>query len=220
MHASASTTVSPGSLFDIYGTNLASNAVSAPQGSQVLPSILGNVQVLVNGIPAPLLYAGPTQIVAQIPSSILIGAASVVVLSNGAASAPASVTVQQAAPAILTYGTNRAIVQNQDFSLNSSANPAQGGSYGTAYLIGSGPVAPIVMDGEPAAASTLSWETLNTTVTVGGTQAQVLFAGMAPGFVGLMQIDFQVPELPAGDYPMQVSIGTAQSNTPTITVGQ
>jgi uncharacterized protein (TIGR03437 family) len=56
-------------------------------------------------------------------------------------------------------------------------------------------------------------------VTVGGTSATVLFAGMAPGFVGLVQVDFQVPNLPAGDYPLQVSIGTAQSNTPVVTVG-
>ena len=219
IHASISTTVSPGSLFDIYGTNLASNPVSAPQGSPVLPTILGNVQVLVNGIPAPLLFAGPTQIVAQIPSSILTGAASVVVFRDGAASTAASITVQPAAPTILTYGTNRAIVQNQDYSLNASTNPAQVGSYATAYLIGSGPVSPTVADGEPAGASPLSQETLNTTVTVGGTPATVLFAGMAPGFVGLVQVDLQVPNLPAGNYPLQVSMGTAQSNTPVVTVG-
>jgi len=218
MHASTSITVSPGSLFDIYGTNLVSNAVSAPQNSQVLPSILGNVQVLVNGIHAPLLFAGPNQIVAQIPSSILTGPASVVVFRDGAASTAASITVQPAAPTILTYGTNRAIVQNQDYSLTSSTNPAQVGSYATAYLIGSGPVAPGVTDGEPARASPLSQETLNTTVAIGGTLATVLFAGMAPGFVGLVQVDFRLPAVPAGDYPIQVSIGSAQSNSPTITI--
>jgi uncharacterized protein (TIGR03437 family) len=220
MHASTSTKVSPGSLFDIYGTNLASNAVSAPQGSLVLPSLLGNVQVRVNGIPAPLLFAGPTQIVAQIPGSILTGPASVVVFRDGAAGTAASITVQPAAPTILTYGTNRAIVQNQDYSLNSSTNAAQTGSYATAYLIGSGPVAPTVPDGEPAGASPLSQETADTTVTLGGNQAKVLFAGMAPGFVGLVQVDFQVPAVPAGDYPIQVSFGAAQSNTPAMTVGQ
>jgi uncharacterized protein (TIGR03437 family) len=144
----------------------------------------------------------------------------VVVFRDGAASAPSSVTVQQAAPNILTYGTNRAVVQNQDYSLNSSTNSAQVGSYATLYLIGSGPVAPTVTDGESAAASPPSKETLNTTVTVGGTEATVLFAGMAPGFVGLVQVDFQVPDLPSGDYPIQVSIGTAQSNTPSVTVEQ
>lgn len=220
LHATASTTVSPGSLFDIYGANLASNPVSAPQNLLVLPSMLGNVQVLVNGIPAPLLFVGPAQIVAQIPTSILIGKASVVVLRDGATSAAASVAVQQAAPNILTYGTNRAIVQNQDYSLNSATNSAQVGTLATAYLIGSGPVAPKVADGEPAPASPPAQETLNTTVTVGGTQATVLFAGMAPGFVGLVQVDFLVPDLSAGDYPIQVGIGAALSNRPLMTIEQ
>jgi uncharacterized protein (TIGR03437 family) len=100
-----------------------------------------------------------------------------------------------------------------------AANPAASGSYATAYLVGSGRVTPPLDDGTPAAAQTLSGETLPTTVTVGGMPAQVLFAGMAPGFVGLVQIDFQVPDLPAGDYPIQVTIGAAQSNTPTMMVG-
>jgi uncharacterized protein (TIGR03437 family) len=219
VHASTSTTVAPGSIFDIYGTNFASSAVTAPPGAQLLPTILGTTQVLVNGIPAPLFYAGPAQIVAQIPGAILTGTASVVVVNAGAASAPVSVTVQQAAPSILTYGTNRAIVENQDYSLNSSANPAQSGSFAVAYVVGSGPVSPAIPDGEPAPLSPLSRETLNTTVTVGGMPAQVLFAGMAPEFVGLVQINFQVPDLPAGNYPIEVVVGTAQSNTPAMTVG-
>ena len=49
-------------------------------------------------------------------------------------------------------------------------------------------------------------------MAIGGVQAPVLFVGMDPGFVGPVQIDFQVPGLPAGNYPIQVSIGTAQSN--------
>jgi len=218
IHASNSATVSPSSLFDIYGTGLAANSLSAPGSSATLPSTLGGVQVLVDGTAAPLLYVGPTQIVAQIPGSTAIGTASVVVLNN-VSSRSASVTVQQAAPFILTYGANLAIVQNQDYSLNSSSNPAKAGSSATAYLMGSGPIAPALADGTPAPASTLSKETLPTAVTIGGTQAPVLFAGMAPGFVGLVQVNFQVPNLTAGDYLIQVSIGGTQSNTPTVTVG-
>jgi len=218
IHASTSTTVSPGSLFDIYGGNLAASTMTPPSNSQPLPSTLGNIQVLVDRAPAPLLYVGATQIVAQIPSATATGTASVVVV-NGISSAAASVTVQQAAPWILTYGTNRAVVQNQDTSVNSSSNPAQVGSYGVAYLMGSGPTTPAIADGTPAPVSPLSKETLATTVTVGGAQAIVSFAGMAPGFVGLVQVNFQVPNLASGDYPIQVTIGSTQSNSPMITVG-
>jgi endo-1,4-beta-xylanase len=218
IHASTSTTVSPGCLFDIYGTNLGPSPITAPAGSPVLQSTLGGVSVIVDGIPAPLLYVGPNQIVGQIPGATATGTASVVVV-NGISSAAASVTVQPAAPWILTYGTNRAVVQNQDFSLNSSSNPAQVGSYGVAYLMGSGPTKPAVADGTPAPVSPPSKETLATTVTVGGAQASVSFAGMAPGFVGLVQVNFQVPNLPAGDYAIRVTIGSTQSNSPIVTVG-
>jgi len=71
-----------------------------------------------------------------------------------------------------------------------------------------------------AAASPLSWESLPTTVTVGGDSAQVFYAGLAPGFIGLVQVNFYVPSLPPGDYTIQVSIGTAQSNAPIMSVGK
>jgi trimeric autotransporter adhesin len=58
-----------------------------------------------------------------------------------------------------------------------------------------------------------------TTVTVGGIPAQVLFAGMAPGYVGPVQVNFYVPDLTPGDYAIQVTVGTAQSNTPVMSVG-
>ena len=216
LHASTSNTVSPGSLVDIYGTNFASAPVTAPAG--VLPVLLGTTQVLINGIPAPLIYVGPTQVVAQVPGSVIVGPASVVVLNGGTASASARINVQPATPFILTYPTNRAIVQNQDYSLNAATNPAAAGSAAVAYLVGSGPVVPPVDDGVGASASPLSWESLSTTVTVGGSSAQVFYAGLAPGFVGLVQVNFYVPSLPPGDYPIQVTIGTAQSNAPLMTV--
>lgn len=217
LHASTSNTVSPGSLVDIYGTNLATSSGTAASG--ILPVLLGTTQVRINGIPAPLLYVSPTQIVAQVPGSVIVGPASVVVLNGGTASASAGINVQPATPFILSYGTNHAIVQNQDYSLNAATNPAAAGSAAVAYLVGSGPVVPAVDDGVGASASPLSWESLPTTVTVGGNSAQVFYAGLAPGFVGLVQVNFYVPSLPPGDYPVQITIGNARSNAPVMSVG-
>jgi hypothetical protein len=80
-------------LLDIHGTNFASSPLSASVSAGVLPFILGTTQVLINGIPAPLLSADPLHIAAQIPGSVLAGTASVVVLNAGSASAAASVNV-------------------------------------------------------------------------------------------------------------------------------
>jgi uncharacterized protein (TIGR03437 family) len=219
IHAGTSATVSPGSLVDIYGTNLAAAAVSAAS-SAGLPSTLGGVKVLVNGTAAPLIYTGPLQIIFQMPYETALGTASVAVVSNGVASATAPVNVQQAAPFILTYGSNRAVVVNQDGSVNASGNGAKPGDVLVAYLIGSGPLDNPIATGAFASSSPLSRETLLTTVTVGGSSATVQFAGMTPGFAGLVQVNFVMPNLAPGDYPMQISIGTAASNQPLATVSK
>jgi uncharacterized protein (TIGR03437 family) len=218
IHAGVSPAVSPGSLVDIYGTNLAAAPVSAPAGS-TLPTNLGGVEVMVNGAAAPLIYVSPTLIVFQLPYETAVGTAQLTVTSNGAASAAAPVTVQQAAPSILTYSNNRAVVLNQDYSVNGPANPAKVGSTAMAYLIGGGPLDNPIATGATASTTLLSRETLPVTVTVGSATAVVPFAGMAPGFAGLVQVNFTVPNLPANDYPLQVKIGSAASNQPLVAVG-
>jgi uncharacterized protein (TIGR03437 family) len=219
IHAGTSTAVSPGSIVDIYGTNLAAGALNAPAGS-ALPRTLGGVQVLVNGAAAPLIYIGPLQIILQMPYDTALGTASVVVVNNNAASAAAPVTVQQAAPFILTYDSNRAVVVNQDGSVNASGNGAKTGDELVAYLIGSGPLDNAIATGAEAPSSPLSREQLVTTVSLGGSNATVKFAGMTPGFAGLMQVNFVIPSLAAGDYPIQVSIGGTASNQPLMTVSK
>ena len=57
------------------------------------------------------------------------------------------------------------------------------------------------------------------TATIGGQPAEVEFAGLAPGFVGLLQVNLRVPLLPAGDFPLLITIGGAASNAALVTVG-
>jgi adhesin/invasin len=130
------------------------------------------------------------------------------------------VAVQQAAPFILTYGSNRAVVVNQDGSVNASGNGDKADDVLVAYLIGSGPLDNPIATGADASSSPLSREKQMTTVSVGGANATVQFAGMTPGFAGLMQVNFVIPNLAPGDYPMQISIGTVSSNQPLVTVSR
>jgi uncharacterized protein (TIGR03437 family) len=221
IHGGTIAEVSPGSLVDIYGTNLAPAA--AMTSGLPLGTNLDNVKVTVNGTPAPLYYVSPGQVDFQIPYSVAAGSALVQVTSGGTAGLSAAISVQPAAPSILTYidesGTTRAVVQNQDYSVNSSVNCAAPGSYLTAYLIGSGPLDHAIPTGDAAPTSSLSRETLATTATLGGTPATVTFAGMAPGFVGLMQVDLQVPNV-SGDLPLQIQVGTFASNQALVCVGK
>ena len=209
--------VSPGSLVDVYGQNLAGATATA---AVPLPLNLAGAHVLVNGRVSPLVYASPTQIIFQVPYATAIGEGAVVVTVDGAPSAAAPMMVRQAAPSILTYGNNRAVVQHSDYSINSSANCAQQGSYVVVYLIGSGPLTNSIPTGAVTPAEPFAMSALPTTVTIGGTPAPVIFAGMTPGFVALMQVNFQIPSGAPGDLPLQVSIGGTQSNEALICVSR
>jgi uncharacterized protein (TIGR03437 family) len=222
IHGGAIAAVSPGSLADIYGSNLAPGAPATASGAP-LPITLGDVQVTVNGVPAPLYYVSPGQVDFQIPYSVAPGSVLVQVISNGTRGRSAALTVQPAAPSILTYvdgsGNTRAVVQNQDYTINSATNCAAPGSYLTAYLIGSGPLNHPIATGAAAPSKPLSSETLTTTATIGTTAAPVTFAGMAPSFVGLMQVDLQAPNV-SGDLPLQIQVGMFPSNQGLVCVGK
>lgn len=215
IHGGAFTSVSPGSLVDIYGTNLAPTPATAP--GLPLPTALGNVTITVNGSAAPIYYVSNDQAIFQIPYETAPGPALVQVQTPDGAGGSASITVQQAAPSILTYGSTWAVAQNQDASVNSGSNCAAPGTYLTVYLIGSGPLDNAIPTGAAAPNSPLSRETLATTATIGGVNAPVAFAGMTPQFIGLAQVNLQVPNV-AGNLPLQVQIGGFGSNQASICV--
>ena len=216
IHGGTAAVVSPGSLVDIYGNNLAPAPAIAP--GLPLPTSLGNVQVSVNGTAAPLYYVSSGLIVFQMPYSVAPGPVLVQAKANGVAGSSASITVQQAAPSLLTYGANRAVVQNQDYTVNGPGNCVAPGSYLTAYLIGSGPLDNPVPAGAAAPQAPLSRETLATTALLGSVTAPVSFAGLTPGSVGLVQVNFQAPNL-SGDLPFSVQIGSFTSNQALVCVG-
>jgi adhesin/invasin len=58
----------------------------------------------------------------------------------------------------------------------------------------------------------------NVTATIGGQTAQVAFAGMAPGFAGLMQINIVVPEgvTPGDSVPLQIAVNGVASQAGTV----
>ena len=199
IHGGRSTVVSPGSLVDIYGSDLA------------------GAQVNVNGREAPVYYQSADLVVFQMPFETGTGSVLVQVKNAAGASLSNAITVEAAAPSILTYGDNWGVVQNQDFSVNSATNCAAAGSYLTAYLIGTGPLDQPIPTGAPTPLSPLANETLKTTATVGGVNAPVVFAGMAPSLTGVMQVNLQAPSK-SGILPLQIRVGAFPSNTVSICV--
>jgi uncharacterized protein (TIGR03437 family) len=203
--------LAPGSLFSILGSGLAAETVSVT--STPWPKVLSGVTVRVNGIPAPLGYLSPTQINAQMPYEIRSGTAGLLIESNGTSTGPVSVSIAPAAPGIfLLGGGQRAAAANQDWSLNTAHNPAVVGSVLAIFLTGQGELDHPVGTGDAAPFSELCSTLADTSATIGGQEAPVLFSGLAPRFLGLGQVNVKVPDLESGDYPVRLTIGGATSN--------
>jgi len=197
--------LAPGAIVSIFGRSLPQSSASA--------------QVLVNGETAPVFFANGSQINAQIPYDVPTGQPVSLSLSNAGTSSNAILlSIRQAAPGIFTYSGNRAVVQNQDYSINSPSNPARVGDTVMAYLTGPGPVSPAVATGSAAPSAPLSRVTAPYSSTIGGIQAEVSYFGLTPGFVGLYQANLKVPTLGPGDYSVVTTVAGAASNGPLISI--
>ncbi|MBZ5611966.1 MAG: SMP-30/gluconolactonase/LRE family protein [Acidobacteriia bacterium] len=214
--ASYAPQVSPGSLASVFGVNLAGSEMTA---AAPLPRSLAGVAVTVNGREAPILAVTRTQVNFQVPWETELGTATVAVTVNGLTSGTLAVPVLAASPGIFSDASGRAAVQNSDYTANSPSNAAQAGGRIIAYLTGCGPVNASIADGAAAAYSPLAEAMSQSNATIGGVPAQVEFTGLAPGFVGLVQMNIVVPQgLASGDYPLVVSIHGQSSNSGIISV--
>ena len=212
--------VSPGSLISIFGSNLA--ATTATADSIPLSTVLGGVNVKINGVDAPLTgvfhTANGDQINAQLPVNVQTGAAQVIVTRDGVASAPQSFQVGQVSPGIFSvqFGVGQAIAINLDGSLAAPAgsipglatHPAKAGDTIIILATGLGPVTPDINSGANSV-DTLRTTVITPTVLVGGISASVAFSGLSPQFVGVNQVNVVVPAgAPKGDkVSLQISMG-------------
>jgi uncharacterized protein (TIGR03437 family) len=209
--------LAPGEMFSVFGQGIGPDTavMGTLNASGTLPTTLGNVQVLLNGTPAPLFYVQSSQINAQVPYEIA-GQVSgnLLVVYQGAEMASMQVALADANPALFTInsGTGSAVVVNEDGSINSDQHPAPRGSIVVLYATGEGQTSPAGVTGQPAAAP-FPLPVLPVSLTMADIPATILYAGDAPGFVGLMQINAQVPSgfVPTGDLPLVLSVGTYQS---------
>lgn len=203
--ASYAPQLAPGSLASIFVSNLP--PVAATSGLP-LSTNYKNVSLTVNGVNAPILgvYGSANQVNFQVPYETKTGSASIVVTVAGLASNTVTVPVTAASPGMFLVGTSPAVQNYPSYTLNSISNPIAAGGTIIAYLTGTGAVTPAVADGAPAPTSTLTYTTITPTATIGNATGQVTFSGLAPGFVGLTQVDITVPpSLTAGSYPLAIT---------------
>jgi len=208
----------PGAVLSVFGAPLALELVAAR--TLPLPTSLGGVTANVNGVAAPLFFVSPTQVNIQVPYETPAGEATLLLRVDGTDKPPLRFTVAGASPGIfLLPSTNRAVAQNQDYSLNAQQNPAPPGSVLIVYLTGQGALDTPVASGAAAGSDPLARAALPARATIGGIQTQLLFLGMTPGLVALLQANLVVPDLPPGDHPLVVTIANVASNAALVSIG-
>jgi len=230
--------VARGSLASLFGNGLSTDSVLI--SSTTWPTFAVNRQLVINDdLAAPLYYVGPSQINFQVPSNAPLGSVRIAVRTAGTGElvAGGNLLVASAAPGIFTSnqaGTGQAAVVNQDGTINSTANPAPAGSTIQIYATGQGQVSPAVPDGTAAPsgplANTVAVPTSSGTaclnnqpsmcVAIGASGfGDVKYSGLAPGFIGLWQINVVIPSgITAGAVPVRVLINGTPSNTVTVAV--
>ena len=217
--ASYGAAIAPGQMVDIWGTGLgpATAAGLTLDSNGLVGTAVAGVQVLFDGIPAPLVFVSATQCSAVVP---YFGASNPVthvqVEYQGARGDPLQVPVSATAPGLFTAdtsGTGQGSILNQDLSVNSASNPAARGSVVILWATGEGLTDPPGVDGR-LAVDVLPAPMAAVSVDIGGLPAVVQYAGAAPGYPpGLLQINVQMsPNVSAGNsVPVHIAIGGVTS---------
>jgi uncharacterized protein (TIGR03437 family) len=205
--------VAPGEILTIYGSGIGpqQGVPGTLDSSGLLANLLGGSEVHFDGVAAPMFYAQAGQINVQAPYTIAGQATTQVqVIYLGQTIAASALSVAAAAPAIFPT------ILNPDGSLNSAANPAPQGGILTFFATGEGVTNGANVAGQMASAPYATPQ-LPVAVTVGSGTAALLFAGEAPGLVGMLQVDAQLPATrPAGPLTLQLTVGAIPA--PPVTV--
>jgi uncharacterized protein (TIGR03437 family) len=229
---SAFTALAPGSVISIYGSRLAESTLNA--ATLPLPKQLVDTQVFIAGtsggtstglINLPLYFVSEGQVNALVPFEVNVNTSLQLLVQRGSTySLPVPVDMAPAQPAafsatglsggpglILVYPANGGPAHLA--TLSAPANP---GDTIVLYCAGLGAVSPAVADG--AAPSGLSNTVSTAKVTIGGQQAKVAFAGLAPGFAGLYQVNAVVPSGTQTGTSVPVTLTIGGQTGPPVTV--
>ena len=209
--------LAPGTIFSVFGVDLGPDELQTAQLEEnTFPTQIGGTRILVNGVPAPLIFAAAGQVSGVIPWGTaidqfsteagfikqVVGPPEIVVEKNGIRSVPSLDRIEPAAPAFFTVdssGSGLAAALNQDGSINGGSNPAAVGSVVVLFGTGFGRLDPEGIDGQ-LSGPPFGQLTQSLTITIAGQEVDILYAGAAPGLVsGVMQLNIRIPnDLPVG----------------------
>jgi len=211
--------VAPGSLASAFpvGGNFAGVTQSIPVPP--FPTQLNGVEVLINGVAAPLVFTDPTQINFQVRFATPSGPVPIRVTLNGQELATGVMDVLDVGPGIFVLDlldvNKPGAILNEDNTVNSQAIAATRDSVIQVFATGQGPALDgAVEDGNFPPAGSLVRTTAPVKAYVSVDEAEVQFSGLAPTLPGVWQINIKIPNRPyiAGQVPLFVTINGISSN--------
>ena len=210
--ADDTTAIAPGGLITLWGSGLSVGTAAA--ASLPLANGLNNVCLYANSVAAPLLFVSPNQVNAQLPFGLPTGANLILSNPNGTSAAFTLSSVPTAPAIFRTSAGTPMIIRTVDGQLISDSTPIHLNETLIIYLTGLGTVAPGVTAGVAAPSGPLAVTTTPVSVYIGGSQLFTLWSGLAPGLVGVYQVNALVPfhSVPTGsNIPFTVVQGSAQT---------
>lgn len=208
--------IAPGGLVSIFGQNL--SPVNDATSEIPIPTALAGSCLTVNGLAMPVLFVSPSQINAQMPFEAT-GDVTLVLHTPGGVSGNYNLQILPGAPSVFRTGsagpvTNiPAVIRNSNGKLVTAADPVHIGDVLIIYLTGMGATFPPVSTGQPAPSNPPAQTLDSPQVTLGGASLPVLFSGLAPGEVGVYQINVSIPRGVPQGMEIPLSISQAGSST-------
>jgi uncharacterized protein (TIGR03437 family) len=207
--------LAPNTIVSLYGTGLSFDT-RALEGADirngVLPTILPGtgVRLAINSLAAHMYYVSPRQVNLLIPAILKPGPAELQLTVDGRAGPVIRFTLAEAAPSLFLQSDNLAIAVSPAGVLYTGQSKAGAGDWVTLYATGLGPVTPAAGYGELAPGAAPLVKPAAFRLLLNGLAldpARVGYAGLAPGFAGLYQINIQLPEDAGADPEIRIGIG-------------
>ncbi len=204
----ASGPLAPGEIFTLIGSNIG----SSPESGN------GVTQIFFDGFAASLFYVGTNQINGVAPFELTGHTITHIEIAwGGNVIAGLLVPVTPASPAIFTLdgsGQGQGAILNQDETVNSPKNPAARGDIVALFATGSGQTDPPSADGHIGGAFALK-PAMPVSVQIGGIDAEVLYAGGAPGLInGVLQVNCRIPANVNPGYSVTVVLAVGSASSP------
>lgn len=193
--------LAPNAIATIYGANLSYSTASIGASNiygTLLPTVLGSseTRVFVNNFPANLYYVSPAQINFLVPPNLSPGPAVVQVLTDSTAGPAIQLMLGAVAPGLFQLDAQTAVATAVDGSVLTSSSPAKPGDIVILWATGLGVVNPPVVYGQVPLDAAPLVAGANLSILLDGVAVDpsaIQYAGVAPGYAGLYQINLLLP---------------------------